>query len=325
MEQKNPNAHNTSDEQYDTAESSPTRDSTADPCRLSWFVVRNDPLYVEQFGQYYTIHAMDLIDPDYANAYIDNIVSYHIGDAAVTGKVLAVADDIKLLERSMHDWLEDDRKKLPLFKSNLFVQYRPVPNRLVHKILHESETVPMSSSQDPRVSSKDVFVRDGIKMCQAMVVTRNDNINVLISELTKVNVNVSERIRGTYEQPMDLDKDARTEPKDNPWILVQYSHSVRDCVYAIMSYDDTTKLENNAYPGLQTYLSIGNQIYQAIILHKSCNRNEVTEAMNNIAASCLVSIYPHWNDVEYRNSEIEKINRNLRRELFAELPFDMVD
>lgn len=338
MDTKKPNnILNTSDELYITAQSSPTRD--ASPCRLSWFLVRNDPLYVTEYGTYRLVHGMDLIDPDYANAYTGNILSYNVGTATLTGRMLAVADAVNLVQRALHDWLREDRKKYPIFKSNIFVQYRPAPNRLVHRILHEEEAVPMSSTETPHVSDMDIFVRDGDRLCQAKILSRNHNVDDLIKDLTRLTSNISEKIAAGFASvsernkaevsylikfffnclQINLDLDATTRPKDNPWLLIQFSVSIRDSIYSIVRYNDTIGWEYNAYPGLQTYLLVGKTLFQALIIHKSHSHRAVKSALDIIMNSCIVSMYPHYNDHEYRNADIEKVCANLKWESFEEL------
>ncbi|XP_018790742.1 PREDICTED: uncharacterized protein LOC108970071 isoform X1 [Bactrocera latifrons] len=304
MEAKTPsNILNTSDEQYLIGQSSPTRD--AGPCRLSWFLVRNDPLYVPDYGVYRLIHGMDLIDPDYTNAYAGNILSYNIGTATITGRMLAVADNVKLVQRALNDWLKEDRKKYPIFKSNIFVQYRAAANRLVHRILHEEQAVPLSSTENPHVSDMDIFVRDGERLTQAKILSRNSNADELINDLTRVTSNITEKISGSFAS-INLDVDATTVPKNNPWLLIQFSVSVRDSIYSIVRYNDTIGWEYNAFPGLQTYLLVGKTLFQALIIHKSHSYSAVVAAMDTIMSSCIVSMYPHYDDHEYRNPEIEK-------------------
>ncbi|XP_011213213.2 uncharacterized protein LOC105232991 [Bactrocera dorsalis] len=304
MDPKTPsNILNTSDEQYLTAQSSPTRDAA--PCRLSWFLVRNDPLYIAEYGVYRLIHGMDLIDPDYTNAYAGNLLSYNIGSATITGRMLAVADNVKLVQRSLNDWVREDRKKYPIFKSNILVQYRAAANRLVHRIQHEELAVPLSSTEYPHVSDMDIFVRDGERLTQAKILSRNSNVDELINDLTRVTSNIAEKISGSFAS-INLDVDATTVPKDNPWLLIQFSVSVRDSIYSIVRYNDTIGWEYNAFPGLQAFLLVGKTLFQALIIHKSHSYSAVVAAMDTIMRSCIVSKYPHYDDHEYHNPEIEK-------------------
>lgn len=113
--------------------------------------------------------------------------------------------------------------------------------------------------------------------------------------------------------------DATTRPKDNPWLLIQFSVSIRDSIYSIVRYNDTIGWEYNAYPGLQTYLLVGKTLFQALIIHKSHSHRAVKSALDIIMNSCIVSMYPHYNDHEYRNVDIEKVCANLKWESFEEL------
>lgn len=334
---------NISAEGNESAQSNPMAGARPSPCRMSWFLMKNDSLYAPIYGTYRLIHGMDLIDPDYANVFVDDIVSYYIDGATVIGKLLAVAENLKLMRRSTDYWLKEDRKKTPLFKSFIVVEYRVAPHCLVLKVMHEEDAVPLSSTQYPCVGEMDIFVRDGERFYQGRILTRSNKIGDLVNEVTMVNENVVQKIRSTFAQPVserneavtsifiyaintyiyclqiDLDLDAATIPIGNPWVLLQYSNNIYDCVYTVVRYNDTEKWGCNAYPGIQTFIHINNKIFQALIIHKSHDRDEMTRALNTIMYSFVVSIYPHSNDIEYRNIEIEKVCGNLEWECFEEV------
>ncbi|XP_036329894.1 uncharacterized protein LOC118742034 [Rhagoletis pomonella] len=288
---------------------SPAALSSIEPCRLSWFLVKNDAASAAEHGDYCIIHAMDIINQDPKDVFLFNAVHFNLGKDTLSGQVLAAADHIQLVEADMQEWLKADRLKPAAATPYLLVQYRPAPDRLVHRVMHENDVTPVVLGQAKQNSCREVYVKDGVRMCQGYVLTRSNDANRLDNELIKVKVKCYEAIRSTFPQPDDIEKDARIAPEDNTWLLLQYSRSISDCIYTIMRYKDTQKLDSNLYPGIQTYLTVGNTIYQTMIVHKSLNELEMLAVLNNIASSCLLSAYPAIDDTEFRNAELVKYER----------------
>ncbi|XP_053957404.1 early boundary activity protein 3 isoform X1 [Anastrepha ludens] len=290
---------NESNQEDNAAVISKSASTFTGPCSLSWLLIRNDHVAAAKHGRYTIIHAMQVTSHAPNDIYVGTIVNFNIRDDKVTGEVLSGADEMHLVNDDMKEWVEMDRAS-----NYLLVQYRPAPDHLVHRILSQGDVTPVTLGES-KISNKDVFVRDGTKMCQALVLTKNFSLDAIENELCKLKTKANEAIRTSFIHNTPLE-DATKDPDDNLWVLLQYSYTLSDCIYTIVRYSDTENPPSNMYPSVQTYLNLNLTMIQAMILHKSQNPLDLMKAMNMLANSCQISIYPQSRDLDFRNADLVK-------------------
>ncbi|CAD6991264.1 unnamed protein product [Ceratitis capitata] len=193
----------------------------------------------------------------------------------------------------------------------LLVQYRPTPFRVRHKVILESDVVPILAAgvHEGNHNHKDVFVPEGETMYQACVLARNKSKDFLVGEMDTVRSKISAVIGLTYLRPEDLEEDAVTRPEGNPWILIQYSADKAECSHTIMRYEDSLLHVDNPYPGYQVLTKIDGNFHHALIIFRSHNYEEVLKTLHNIFNSCVISIYPQFSDMSFRQEGLKKYQR----------------
>ncbi|KAI8124919.1 hypothetical protein FF38_06809 [Lucilia cuprina] len=270
--------------------SSKAKSNSQEICRMSWFLIEMDE------GQsnggkingriiYGVIHSIDIIDSDSTYMYINRKVRFNWNHAIIEGRVKLASDDRYFVEQQFKNLSksnEDAMKNLSLSKRFL-VQYNKGAGTMVHAIVHQKEVVwPTDNFENSNI--KEVLIRDGKIQRMATVLHVNDSDDLMQKEL---DVLKSRCFDGAFNDPND-NKDIEM----TPWLLVQYSNGPSNVIYTIVHVAATVWRSTNLYPNLVVYLSENDTVYQAIILRKTRDRNELDTELRKLKESCLTSKFP---------------------------------
>ncbi|KAM7351550.1 early boundary activity 3 [Cochliomyia hominivorax] len=267
-----------------------TQRKSQEICRMSWFLIEMDE------GQskggkingrivYGVIHSIDLIDNESTYMYINRKVRFNWNHAIIEGRVKLASDDRYFIEQQFKALTKSNEEAmLNLNLSKRFlVQYNKGANTIAHAIVHQKEIVwPKDDFQNSII--REVLIRDGKIQRMATVLYVNDSDDLMQKELDVLKTRCFE---GAFKDPHDNKNIEQT-----PWLLVQYSNGPSNAFYSVINVSNTVWQSENLYRNVVAYLTENGTVFQAIIIRKSKDRNELDNELKMIKDSCLMAEFP---------------------------------
>ncbi|XP_065356932.1 early boundary activity protein 3 [Calliphora vicina] len=257
---------------------------------MSWFLIEMDEGQSKGgkingrvvFG---IIHSMDIIDNESKYMYLNRKVRFNWNHAILEGRVKVASDDRLFVEQHLKDLAKNNAIAMRnLNQSKRFlVQFIKGANTIVHTIVHEREVFWPADLENPHI--EEVLVRDDEFRKMAKVLYVNDSDDLMQKEL--------DALKAKCFDEVFIDPNDNIDIKETPWLLVQYSNSPSNICYTVVHLDKTIWDTQNQFPNIVTYLSlIKDTIFQAIILRKSRDRNELDAELRKIGSSSLSIQFP---------------------------------
>lgn len=86
--------------------------------------------------------------------------------------------------------------------------------------------------------------------------------------------------------------------------MVQYSNGPSNVCYSIVNLSNTVWQSENLYRNVVAYLTENDTVFQAIIIRKSKDRNELDNELRLIKDSCLMAEFPIATCVSIENNDL---------------------
>ncbi|XP_055386579.1 uncharacterized protein LOC129615405 isoform X2 [Condylostylus longicornis] len=179
------------------------------------------------------------------------------------------------------------------------VQFERNENCIVYSIIDTRKFL-WNLNNTKYSNNQDLYILDENYRRKVIILYASNNRNDVLNQLSFL---ISKVFNLSFKDPESC-------KRYQSWLLIQYTVNHTDFIYDIVNESDTIYKRENLNPNVVTYVRDDNKniLYQAIILKRSLQHNELEIDLENIRTASLFSLFP----LEQENS-ISNIHYKLER------------